>query len=84
MLTASFQFCHISFCVAVILNGEGLDFGLDFELGTSMQFGNTVKLHLEGLSFVSPLHHSAVDRTSIRLCHDYFESLSKTERLLDI
>ncbi len=39
-----------------MLNGEGLDFGLDFEVGTSMQHGNTVRLHLEGLLFVSFLH----------------------------
>ena len=48
----------INFCLAVVLNGEGLDFGLDFEVGTDLQFGNTVKLHLEGLSFVSCFNNS--------------------------
>lgn len=40
-------------CSAVTLNGEGLDFGLDFEVGNSLQMGNSVKLHMDGLIFVS-------------------------------
>ena len=40
-------------CSAVMLNGEGLDFGLDFEVGNSLQMGNSVKLHMDGLIFVS-------------------------------